>query len=47
MTTTRTKTSRERMLGHLLESIVLANGGTVQSMDTNSLLESWLTAIGG
>ena len=47
MTTIRTKTSRERMLGHLLESIVLANGGTVQSMDTNALLESWLSAIGG
>ncbi len=26
---------------------VLANGGTVQSMDTNALLESWLSAIGG
>ena len=47
MSTNRSKTNRERILNHLLVSIVLANGGTILSNDKNSLLQSWLTAIEG
>jgi hypothetical protein len=47
MSTYRSKTNSEAMLNHLLASIVLANGGTILSHDRNSLLQSWLTAIGG
>jgi hypothetical protein len=47
MPTNRSRTEEEEMLNHLLVSIVLANGGTIISNDRNSLLQSWLTAIGG
>jgi len=47
MPTNHSKTNREEILNHLLISIVLANGGTIGSSDKNSLLQSWLTAIGG
>lgn len=47
MSTNRSQTNREELLNHLLISIVLANGGTINSNDKNSLLQSWLTAIGG
>jgi len=44
MSTNRSQTNREEILNHLLVSIVLANGGTINSNDKNSLLQSWLTA---
>jgi hypothetical protein len=47
MSTNRSRTEEEEILNHLLVSIVLANGGTIISNDRNSLLQSWLTAIGG
>lgn len=47
MSTNRSRTEEEEMSNHLLASIVMANGGTVSSNDRNSLLQSWLTAIGG
>jgi len=43
----RSRTEEEEILNHLLISIVLANSGTIISNDRNSLLQSWLTAIGG
>jgi len=47
MPTNRSKTEEEEMLNHLLVSIVIASGGVIISNDRNSLLQSWLTAIGG
>ena len=47
MSTNRSRTEEEEMLNHLLVSIVIANGGVIISNDRNSLLQSWLTAIGG
>jgi hypothetical protein len=47
MPTNRSRTEEEEILNHLLVSIVLAYGGTVISNNRNSLLQSWLTAIGG
>jgi hypothetical protein len=47
MTTSRSRTEEEEILNHLLVSIVLARGGVIVSNDRNSLLESWLLAIGG
>ena len=47
MSTNRSQTNKEQILNHLLISIVLANGGTVLSNDKNSLLQSWLTSVGG
>ena len=45
--TNRTMTEEEEILNHLLISIVIENSGTIISNDRNSLLQSWLTAIGG
>lgn len=47
MLTNKSKSNRQEMLNHLLESIVEANGGTVESNDKNSLLKSWLESLGG
>ena len=47
MPTNRSRTEEEEILNHLLVSIVLAKGGVIISNDRNSLLQSWLTAIGG
>lgn len=47
MSTNRSKTNAEEMLNHLLISIVIANSGSINSNDKNSLLQSWLSAIGG
>jgi len=47
MLTNKSKSNRQEMLSHLLESIVEANGGTVESNDKNSLLKSWLESLGG
>ena len=47
MSTSKTKKAGNEMLNHLLESIVEANGGTVEGNDKNSLLKSWLKSIGG
>ena len=47
MPTNRSRTEEEEILNHLLISIVIANGGVIISNDINSLLQSWLTAIGG
>ena len=47
MPTFRSLTPSERMLNHLLTSIVVAVGGTPTGGDTNTLLQDWLTAIGG
>ena len=47
MSTNRSRTEEEEILNHLLVSIVLANSGVIISNDRNSLLQSWLTAIGG
>lgn len=47
MSTYRSLTPSERMLNHLIISIVVAVGGTVTGGDTNTLLQDWLTAIGG
>jgi hypothetical protein len=47
MSTNKSRSNREEMLNHLLKSIVLANGGTVNSEDKNALLRSWLKSIGG
>ena len=47
MSTNKSKSEREQMLNHLLVSIVLKVNGTITSKDKNSLLQSWLTAVGG
>jgi len=47
MSTNRSQTNREEILNHLLISIVLTVGGSITSNDKNSLLQSWLAAIGG
>lgn len=47
MTTNRSETESESMLNHLLIKIVISLGGTVVNSDKNSLLKSWLSAIGG
>ena len=47
MSTRKTKKAEDEILNHLLKSIVLANGGTVNSEDKNALLRSWLKSIGG
>ena len=47
MSTYKSKADSEEMLNHLLAEIVIANGGSINSNDKISLLQSWLTAIGG
>ena len=47
MSAYKSQTNPEEMLNHLLVEIVIANGGSINSNDKISLLQSWLTAIGG
>ena len=47
MSTYRAKNDSEEILNHLLEKIVVANGGVTTGSDKITLLQNWLTAIGG
>ena len=47
MSTYRAHNDSEEILNHLLEKIVIANGGTITGSDKITLLENWLSAIGG
>lgn len=47
MSASKSKRNRRELLSSLLVKIVLANNGVVTSNDKNSLLEGWLTALGG
>jgi hypothetical protein len=47
MSAYKSNTDSEEILNHLLAKIVIANGGSIKSNDKVSLLQSWLTAIGG
>jgi len=47
MSTYKSQSDSQEMLNGLIAEIVKANGGTINSNDKISLLQSWLTAIGG
>jgi len=47
MSTNKTRTDSQEMLNSLLAEIVKSKGGTINSSDKISLLQSWLTAMGG